>query len=111
MCSTDRMDVTGPRDVDPRSDHVVEARARLGERALDDPETDHRLLIGVGRRVGVVRKDRRRARYPDIRTDANGPGVANPFLERSPRGDSRPLHRDILAPAPDHVRSFQPVSG
>ena len=56
----------GARDVDPRADDVVEARAGLAERALDDLEADARLLVGVVGRVGVARHDRRRAGDPDL---------------------------------------------
>ena len=51
-------------DVDPCPHDVVERRTRFGERALDDRQADLRLLVRAGRRVGVARHDRRRARRP-----------------------------------------------
>ena len=87
----------GSSDVDPRAHDVVEARARLHERAPDDLEADPRLLVRVVGRVGVARHDRRRPRHPDAAGRPYGARVADAFLERGAGGDELAIHAWIVS--------------
>ncbi len=98
MGTADLVDVRGVGHINPRADDVVERRARLGECAPDDPETNLRLVVGASRWIRVVRHDRRCARDEDAVADSHRTRVAEPLLERRARRDPLALHADSLPP-------------
>src|SRR3954469_10320373 len=91
-------------DVDARAHDVLERRACLRERPLDDPEAHLGLLVGAAGRRRVSRHDRRGTGDPDLAPDADGAGVADALLERGAGRDELPFHLASLAvrerPAP-----------
>jgi CubicO group peptidase (beta-lactamase class C family) len=107
VCPPDRLDVLRSGDVDARAHHVLEARACVDEGALDDPKADARLLVGIGRRVGVAGHDRRRSRDPHVRPDADGPRIADALLERGSGRDALALHTVSL----DGMEALRQVEG
>ena len=72
------------------------ARAGLAQRRLDDLEAALRLAVRIGRRVGVVRHDRRR------------PGDEDARRRRRPRGSSRPRALPRRSPTRSMRRSTAP---
>ncbi len=88
----DLCEILGPGEVDAGAHDVVERRAGLAERALDDPDADAGLLVGIVGRIGVVGEDRRRPRDPDVGTDPDGARVADPLLVGAAGGDPLPVH-------------------
>src|SRR5262245_40917183 len=95
--AADLVDEARVADEDSSADHLVEARACLGERPFDDREADTRLLVGRVGRVCILGHDRRGTGHPDAVADADGARVADALLEDSSRRDVLPLHAGSVA--------------
>src|SRR5581483_7346625 len=94
--AADRLEVSHIDEIHARANHVLEARAGLGERLPDRLENGPGLRRRVAFGDGLAARAGRSPRDGDDIADANGAGEADDRLVRTARGDQTSLARYII---------------